>query len=348
MSLPYRKLGKTDIEVSAICLGTMTWGEQNNEAEAFSQMDYALDQGVNFFDTAELYPIPPKAGTYGRTEKIIGAWLKKTGNRQRIVLASKVCGPTAWCEHIREGKARLDAKNIIAACEASLSRLQTDYLDLYQSHWPDRNANFFGKLGYQHAADEQTTPIEETLEAMDRLIEQGKVRHAGVSNETPWGVMRHVQVSEIAGSTRIASIQNPYNLLNRSFEVGLAEIACREEISLLAYSPLAFGVLSGKYRNGTRPARARLTLFDSYTRYTGEVAEAATQAYVQLAGEHGLDAAEMALAFVLRQPFVCSAIIGATTMAQLTDNIASSALHLSDAVIEGIEAIQRRYPNPCP
>jgi len=348
MTMQYRQLGKTGIEVSSICLGSMTWGEQNSEAEAFAQMDYALDQGINFFDTAELYAIPPKAETYGRTEEIIGAWLKKTGNRQRIVLASKVCGPTAWCEHIREGKARLDAKNIIAACEASLNRLGTDYIDLYQTHWPDRNANFFGKLGYQHDTEEQTIPIEETLEAISRLIEQGKVRNLGVSNETPWGVMQHVNLSAATKLARIASIQNPYSLLNRSFEVGLAEIACREEVGLLAYSPLAFGVLSGKYLNGSRPARARLTLFDSYTRYTGAVAEAATQAYVQLADDHGLDPAQMALAFILRQPFVCSAIIGATTMAQLADNIASSELCLSDAVMEGIEAIHQRYPNPCP
>ncbi|MDQ6987389.1 MAG: NADP(H)-dependent aldo-keto reductase [Mariprofundaceae bacterium] len=346
--MKYRKLGKTDIDVSSICLGSMTWGEQNSQAEAFEQMDYALDQGVNFFDTAELYAIPPKAETYGRTEEIIGAWFKKTGKRQRIVLASKVCGPTVWCEHIRHGKARLNAKNIIAACEASLCRLHTDYLDLYQTHWPDRNANFFGKLGYQHDAEEQKIPIEETLEAMSRLVDQGKVRHVGVSNETPWGVMRHVNLSAGTELARIASIQNPYSLLNRSFEIGLAEIACREHVGLLAYSPLAFGVLSGKYLNGAKPSAARLTLFDSYTRYTGDLAEAATQAYVQLADEHGLDPAQMALAFILRQPFVCSAIIGATTMAQLADNFASSELSLSDAVMEGIEAIHRRYPNPCP
>ncbi|MDX8392915.1 MAG: NADP(H)-dependent aldo-keto reductase [Mariprofundaceae bacterium] len=348
VSMQYRKLGKTDIEVSSIGLGTMTWGEQNSEAEAFAQMDYALDHGVNFFDTAELYAIPPKAETYGRTEQIIGAWLKKTGRRDEIVLASKVCGPTEWCAHIRAGKSRLDMKNIIAACEASLIRLQTDYLDLYQTHWPDRNTNFFGKSGYQHAAVETFTPIEETLAAMARLVEQGKVRHIGVSNETPWGVMRYLQAGEANDSPRIASIQNPYSLLNRSFEVGLAEMSCREDVGLLAYSPLAFGVLSGKYLNGARPAAARLTLFDSYSRYSGEVAEAATQAYVQLAHTHDLDPAQMALAFILRQPFVCSAIIGATTMAQLVDNIASTELDLSDAVLEGIETIQRRYPNPCP
>jgi len=346
--MQYRKLGKTDIEVSAIALGTMTWGEQNTPDEAFRQMDYALDKGVNFFDTAELYAIPPKAETYGRTEEIIGQWLKKTGRRDDIVLASKVCGPTDWCPHIRSGKSRLDAKNIMQACEHSLKRLQTDHLDLYQTHWPDRNANFFGKLDYQHDSDEQLTPIAETLEALNQLVKQGKVRHIGISNETPWGMMQYLQLSDRLNLSRIASIQNPYSLLNRSFEVGAAEISCRENVGLLAYSPLAFGMLSGKYLNGAKPENARLTLFDTYTRYSGEQGQLATAAYVQLAREHDVSPAQMALAFILHQPFITSAIIGATTMPQLQENIAAMDVSLSDSVLEGIEAIHKRYPNPCP
>ncbi len=344
----YRKLGNTDIEVSVICLGTMTWGGQNTQAQAFAQMDYALDQGVNFFDTAELYAIPPQAETYGRTEEIIGNWFRKTGKRDRVILASKVCGPTGWCPHIREGKSRLDAKNIIAACDNSLHRLQTDYLDLYQVHWPDRHANFFGKLGYEPEDDTDATPVEETLEVINLLVRQGKVRHVGISNETPWGAMQYLHLAATKELPRIVSIQNPYSLLNRSFEVGLAEIACRESVGLLAYSPLAFGMLSGKYLNGARPTEARITLFPDYTRYTKPQGQAATAAYVQLACEHGLDPARMALAFVHSRPFLTSAIIGATTMQQLQANIASLDVMLSDEVIAGIQDIHTRYPNPCP
>jgi len=345
----YQHLGRTDLQVSSLALGSMTWGEQNTQKEAFRQMDYAVESGINFFDTAELYAIPPKAETYGSTEAIIGNWLQKTGYRDKLVLASKVCGPTAWCPHIRHGKARLDAANIIAACEGSLKRLQTDYLDLYQTHWPDRNTNYFGKLGYRHAADEQGTPIDETLEALGRLVDSGKVRHVGVSNETPWGVMRHLQSADSQPTLpRIASIQNPYSLLNRTFEIGLAEIACREDVGLLAYSPLGFGVLSGKYLNGKIPANSRLALFSAYTRYSGHAAGTATAAYVQLAQEHGLKPAQMALAFIQQQPFVGSCIIGATSMDQLQENIGSSEVHLSADVLAGIEAIHARLPNPCP
>ncbi len=347
--MDYTELGRTGIRVSRIALGTMTWGEQNTPEEAFRQMDAALDAGINLFDTAELYPVPPRAETYAETERIIGRWLKERNCRDRIVLATKVCGPTGWCPHIREGKARLDAANIIAACEASLKRLNTDRIDLYQTHWPDRNTNFFGKLGYTHDPNEEATPIEETLEALDRLVRDGKVRAVGVSNETPWGVMRHLTLAEQSGMPRIASIQNPYNLLNRSFEVGLAEIACREQVGLLAYSPLGFGVLTGKYLDGQRPEGARLTLFpDRYRRYSGPIAEAATREYVALARKHGLRPAQMAIAFVLRQPFVTSCIIGATRMEQLAENIAAADLELGEDVVEGIEAIHRRYPNPCP
>ncbi|MDQ6964491.1 MAG: aldo/keto reductase, partial [Mariprofundales bacterium] len=259
---------QTGLSLPALALGTMTWGEQNSQDEAFAQMDYALAHGWNFFDTAELYAIPPKAETYGATETIIGNWLQQRGCRERVILASKVCGPTTWCPHIRGGRARLDATNIIAACDASLRRLQSDYIDLYQLHWPDRNCNFFGKLGYLHQSDEVQTPIVKTLQALGQLVTAGKVRYIGLSNETPWGVMEYLRLAGELGLPRIATIQNPYNLLNRSYEVGLAEISCRESVPLLAYSPLGFGVLSGKYMGGAEPEGARLTLFEEYNRYS--------------------------------------------------------------------------------
>jgi len=344
----YNRLGKTNLNVSSICLGSMTWGEQNNQAQAFEQMHYAHDRGINFFDTAELYAVPPKADTYGKTESMIGEWFKQTGRRSNIILASKVCGPTTWCPHIREGKARLDRKNIIAACEGSLRRLQTDYIDLYQTHWPDRKTNYFGKLGYRHQSEESGDTIEETLSAMQELVDAGKVRHIGISNETPWGMMQHLHLSERRDLPRIASIQNPYNLLNRSFEVGLAEISCREQVGLLAYSPLAFGVLSGKYLHGNKPANARITLFEHYTRYSNAEADRANAAYIEVAAKYGLDPAQMALAFIRQQPFVTSTIIGATNMEQLASNIASHTITLSDTCIEEIESIHHMQPNPCP
>jgi len=344
----YGKLGDTDIDVSLICLGTMTWGGQNSESEAFAQMDYALAQGVNFFDTAELYAIPPRAETYGRTEEIIGNWFRRSGKRDQVILASKVCGPTGWCPHIRKGKSKLDRKNIFSACEASLRRLQTDYLDLYQVHWPDRRTNFFGQLGYQPEPDDDATPIEETLSALAELVAAGKLRHIGISNETPWGMMQYLHLAETKGLPRIVSIQNPYSLLNRSFEVGLAEIACRERVGLLAYSPLAFGTLSGKYLDGARPEDGRITLFPDYTRYTKPEGAAATRKYVDLARAYGLDPAQMALAFAHSRPFLTSTIIGATSMQQLASNIASMDISLSEDVIAGIEAIHTAHPNPCP
>ena len=346
--MQYADLGTAGLRVSRLALGTMTWGEQNTASDAFAQLDMALDAGVNLIDTAELYSIPPRAETYGATEEILGRWLRKTGRRQDVVLATKVCGPTHWCPHIRGGKARLDKKNIQEACEGSLRRLGIDYLDLYQVHWPDRKTNFFGRLGYEHDSNEAMTPLEETLEALTDLVEQGKVRAIGVSNETPWGVMRYLAIAERHGWPRIASIQNPYNLLNRSFEIGLAEVSCREDVGLLAYSPLAFGVLSGKYLDGKKPAGSRLTLFEQYTRYSNPQGQAATRAYVELAMDHGLDPAQMALAFVLRQPFVRSVIIGATTLAQLRANLDAIELYLPDSLLEEIERVHRRYPNPCP
>lgn len=347
--MQYRKLGNTDIDVSVICLGTMTWGEQNSQAEAFAQMDYALEQGVNFFDTAELYSIPPKAATYGRTEEIIGNWLAQRGTRERIVLASKIAGPGEdWLPHIRAGKTRFNRTHIEAALNASLKRLQTDYLDLYQLHWPERNTNFFGQLGFSPAQQDDFTPIAETLQALDAQVRAGKIRHIGVSNETPWGAMRFLQAAEQLGLARIVSIQNPYSLLNRSYEVGLAEISWRERCGLLAYSPLGFGVLSGKYLDKAQPPGSRLTLFPDYTRYSNPAAESATVRYVALARAHRLDPAQMALAFVNSRPFLTSTIIGATNMDQLKSNIGSIDLSLSQQVLEGIEAIHTAHPNPSP
>jgi aryl-alcohol dehydrogenase-like predicted oxidoreductase len=343
------RLGRTDIEVSTLCLGTMTWGEQNSEAEAHAQLDRALDAGINFIDTAELYPVPPCAETQGRTEAYIGSWLATRGGRDRIVLATKVCGRADWLDHIRGGNTRLDRANISAAFDASLARLQTDYVDLYQLHWPDRETNFFGPLGYAHSDEEdQGAPIEETLSVLGDLVRSGKVRHVGLSNETPWGVTRFLAAAEAAGLPRVVSVQNPYNLLNRSFEVGLAEIAHREQVGLLAYSPMAFGVLSGKYLDGARPAGARVTLFERFSRYTGPEAEPAVRAYVELARDHGLSPAQMALAFVTSRSFLTANIIGATSLEQLEENLGSAEVTLGDDLIEAIETLQRRYSNPCP
>ena len=339
-----RKLGSSELNVSLICLGTMTWGEQNTETEAHEQMDYAVSQGINFFDAAEMYPVPPKAETQGRTEQYIGTWFKKTGKRKDIVMATKVTGPGT--AHIRGGS-RLDRKSVIEACEDNLKRLQTDYIDLYQIHWPERATNYFGRLGYEHSHD-RATPIEETLGALAELVKQGKVRHIGISNETPWGVSEYLRLSRELKLPRIVSIQNPYSLLNRSYEIGLAEFSHRESLSLLAYSPMAFGVLSGKYLGGARPAGARVSLFTRFSRYTNPQAEAATAAYVELAQQHGLDPAQMSLAFVNTRPFLTSTIIGATTMAQLRNNIASHELKLSKEVMQGIEQIHKRHTIPCP
>lgn len=313
-------------------------------------MDYAIAQGINFFDTAELYPIPPDAHTYGQTETIIGEWFKARGNRQDIILASKVAGPADdWLPHIRDEATRqLDKKNIEAAIEASLKRLQTDYLDLYQLHWPDRKTNFFGKLGYRHDPDDHPVAVEETLSVLNDLVKTGKVRHIGLSNETPWGVMRFIAAANQQDMPRVVSVQNPYSLLNRSYEIGLAEISIREQCGLLAYSPLGFGVLSGKYIGGARPAGARITQWPDYNRYLSPEAIAATEAYVKLAAEHGLDPAQMALAFVNSRAFLTSNIIGATSLEQLKSNIDSIKLHLSDEVLKGIEAIHQQHPNPGP
>ncbi len=346
--MEYRRLGHTDVKVSAICLGTMTFGEQNTESEAHTQLDYAVEAGVNFIDTAEMYPVPPTGDTYGRTEEYIGSWLQQRGNRERIILASKVAGPARDLAYLRNGKARLDRANIEAALDGSLKRLRTDYLDLYQLHWPDRSTNTFGKLGYQHDPADKPIPIEETLQALGDLVQAGKVRHIGLSNETPWGATRFLQAAKELNLPRAVSVQNPYSLLNRSFEIGMAEVSHREGLGLLAYSPLGFGVLSGKYLGGNQPAGARLTLFDRFQRYRGQRGQLATEAYVSLARSQGLDPAQMALAYVASRPFVTSVIIGATSLDQLASNLKSLDLRLSPLVLSAIEEIHRGNPNPCP
>lgn len=344
-----RQLGNTEITVSLICLGTMTFGEQNSEAEGHEQLDYALAQGVNFIDTAELYAIPPKKETYGRTEEIIGSWLKRRGQRDDLVIASKIAGPgPGWIDHIRDGHSAFNRHHIETALNASLQRLQTDYIDLYQLHWPERSTNYFGRLGYEQSEPNDFTPIEETLSVLKEQIEAGKIRTIGLSNETAWGSMKFLQIAEQLNLPRVVSVQNPYSLLNRSFEVGLAEVAHREALGLLAYSPLGFGVLSGKYVEGSSGPRDRINLWPDYNRYTNPQAIAATREYVALARQHGLSPAQLALAYVNSRPFLTSNIIGATTMAQLKENIASAAIILSEEVLEAIEAIHTRFPYPSP
>ncbi|MBU2948542.1 aldo/keto reductase [Zobellia uliginosa] len=342
-NLPY-----TDIEVSKICLGTMTWGKQNTEEEGHEQMDFALDNGVNFFDTAELYPVPAHPDRHSATEKIIGTWFKKNGNRDKVILGTKIAGKAEFTKFIRTNGFSPDA--IRSAVEGSLERLQTDYIDLYQLHWPERNTNYFGKRGYKHdISDHWKDNIHQVLETMRDLIREGKIRHVGISNETPWGTMRFLTESKVhAGLPRAITIQNPYSLLNRQFEVGLSEISLREKIGLLAYSPMGFGTLSGKYLGGMKPATSRITLFPNYNRYSNDPAIKATEMYHELAQKHGLSMAQMALAFVNTRPFLTSTIVGATSIKQLKENIESIDLKLNDEVLEGIEAIHNSIPNPAP
>ncbi len=347
--MQYRPLGRTDIQVSRICLGTMTFGEQNSEAEAFQMMDVALDMGVNFFDTAEMYSFPCRAETQGDSERAIGDWMAARGNRDKVVVATKITGPDDGpFLHVRGGDLSFGPKQIKDAVEQSLQRLKADYIDLYQLHWPERSTNFFGQLGYIHKEDEDWTPFEDVLGALGRMVEAGKIRAIGCSNESPWGLLKMLDLADAAGLARMASIQNPYSLLNRTFEVGLAEVAIREDCGLLAYSPLAFGVLSGKYLNGARPSKGRLTLYPHYARYIQPRGEQATEDYVNLAREHDLDPAQMALAYVNTRRFVTANIIGATTSEQLESNILSDDLVLSDSVLEGIELIHTINPNPAP
>ena len=345
-----RKLGKTDISVSALCLGTMTWGEQNTQDDAFAQMDYALEQGINFFDTAELYAAPPRRETYGATETIIGHWFQQRGQRDKIVLATKVVGPSAQMGYMRQsGEApRLNRAHIREALEGSLRRLQTDYIDLYQLHWPHRDANTFGRLNFQQTPDEDMIAPKETLAVLDELVREGKVRHVGLSNETPWGVMTFKKLAEQGRGPEVVSIQNPYSLLNRSFEVGLAEVALREQVGLLAYAPLAAGALSGKYLDGARPTGARMTLFPQQTRYVNPQGLGATADYLALAQKHGVNPVHMALAFVTTRPFVTSNIFGARTMDQLKHAIASQDFVFSDDLLRDLEDLGRKHTIPCP
>lgn len=333
-------------EVSKICLGTMTWGQQNTEAEAHQQISYALDRGINMLDAAEMYPVPPRAKTQGRTEEYIGTWFKKTGLRDKYILATKAAGPNPEFHYLRGGP-RFTREQLMEAVDGSLRRLQTECIDLYQLHWPDRYTNFFGQRGYFHR-EQPETPIDETLRALQELVAAGKIKTIGLSNETPWGTMKFLELADREGLPRVESIQNPYGLLNRTYEIAMAEVSHREDVGLLAYSPLGMGLLTGKYRHGARPEGSRMAVFERFTRYDGTETLEATEQYLQLADEHGLNPTHMALAFVNTRPFVLSNIIGATTMEQLKMNIDSLNVTLSKDVLKGIEAIQQRLPNPAP
>lgn len=343
-----RKLGRTGLEVTEICLGTMTWGRQNTEAEGHAQMDWAIDRGITFWDTAEMYAIPPTAETYGRTEEIIGSWFASRGGRARVVLATKAIGRApggfGW---VRGGGARLDRDNLVRAVEDSLRRLRTDHIDLYQLHWPDRPTNRFGRRDVP-PPDDEATPIDETLRALDDLVRAGKIGHVGLSNESAWGTMTFLRFSEALGLTRIASIQNAYNLLNRTFEEGLAEIALREDVGLLAYSPLGAGTLTGKYLDGRVPPGSRRAIDQRPSRYARPNADAATRAYLDLAGRYGLDPAQMAIAFVLSRSFVTSAIIGATSMEQLATDAGAAEVELPPELLQEIDGLRAVFTDPCP
>ncbi len=344
----YKKLGNTDIKVSTFCLGTMTWGEQNTQKEGLKQMDYALDQGVNFWDTAELYAVPPRAETYGHTEIIIGNWFKKTKKRDKVILGTKVAGPMR--AYLRGGANNYGLEKMTEAINDSLKRLQTDYIDLYQLHWPERNTNTFGRLGYEHKENENWTKFEDVLGNLQRFIDSGKIREIGLSNETPWGVSKYLELSKEKKLPRMISIQNPYSLLNRTYEVGLAEISIRDEIGLLAYSPLASGYLSGKYRNETYPKGSRIERdwdFWKY-RYNTPNLKNAVEEYYKISKKYNLNMSQMSLKFCEIQPFMTSVIIGATTMEQLKTNIESVNVNLSDDVIKEINKVQTIYPSPCP
>jgi aryl-alcohol dehydrogenase-like predicted oxidoreductase len=342
----YRNLGDSGIQVSEVCLGTMTFGQQNTRAEAFRLLDHAVAAGVNVLDTAEMYPIPPRAETYGATEEIVGDWLAARGGRENIVVATKIVGP--GIAYLNRDGGAFAPRHLKAAIDASLRRLRTDTIDLYQLHWPERSTNMFGQRGYRHGDERPFTPFADVLAALADEIRAGRVRAVGLSNETPWGLATCLRLAGENGLPRVASIQNPYSLLNRLFDVGLAEITERERVGMLAYSPLAFGVLTGKYAAGARPAGARLTLFPHYTRYMKPRAIAATEAYVDLGRRHGLRPAQMALAFVAAQPFVTSVIIGARTQQQVEENLAAFEMALPEDVLAQIAAVHEDNPDPAP
>ena len=344
--MKYTKLPHTDIKVSKLCLGTMTWGNQNTQAEGFEQMDYALDQGVNFFDTAELYPVPATKETYAETERIIGNWFEKTGNRDKVVLASKIAGTGDYTAHIRTNGFSPEA--LKDAVNQSLKRLKTDYIDLYQLHWPERNTNTFGVRDYKHVEDKWEDNFNQILHTLDEIIKSGKIRQVGISNEKAWGTMRYLEESKHHNLPRMITIQNAYSLLNRVFEGDMAEIAIREQIGLLAYSPMAFGVLSGKYIKGTAGDNARLKLFPRFARYSSEQSTEATKGYLKIAEQHNITLAQLSLAFVTSRPFITSNIIGATSMLQLKENIDSINVTLNQDVLDAIEKVHNNIPNPAP
>ena len=346
--MKFKRLGNTNLNVSLICLGTMTWGEQNSEQEGYEQMDYAFEKGINFFDTAELYAIPPKEKTYGKTEEIIGNWFAKRKNRKKIILASKIAGPgLSW---IRGGGSQYSEKSIESALNDSLKRLKTDYIDLYQLHWPERNTNYFGDLDYEHKENERSwNSFESILKVLKKFIEQGKIRYIGLSNETPWGFSKFLQIAKEQKLPKIVSVQNPYNLINRTYEIGMSEISMREGAGLLAYSPLGVGYLTGKYRNNKKPKNSRLDLFyENYPRYHNQRTYNAVDKYFKIAQKHKISLAQLSLAFVNSRDFVTSNIIGATKMEQLKENIDSINVSLDQKIIDEINLVHENIPNPAP
>ena len=345
--MKYTTLPNTNIKVSEICLGTMTFGQQNTESDAHEQLNYAVEKGINFIDTAEMYSIPGRKETQGSTERFVGSWLKDQ-KREDLIVTSKVVGPNDYFKYIRENLG-FSKEVLREALEKSLNRLQTDYVDLYQLHWPERNTNFFGKRNYKHDANEKWEDnFKEVIEVLDGFVKEGKIRHYGVSNETSWGLMRQLEESKMNNTTRCKTIQNPYSLLNRTFEMNLAEVAHRENVGLLAYSPLAFGTLSGKYLNGNLPENSRLKLFANYSRYSNKQAYLLTEKYLELSNELNISLAQLSLAFVNQREFVTANIIGATTMEQLKENIESIHVELSQETLQKIDSIQELQPNPAP
>ena len=345
--MKFKKLGNTELDVSLICLGTMTWGTQNSEKDAFEQMDYSLEKGINFFDTAELYSVPPTSESYGKTEIMIGNWFEKKKNRKKVILASKVAGP--GCDWIRGGGNNFNEKNIGKAIDGSLKRLKTDYIDLYQLHWPERSTNCFGRRDFTLRENEKEwNDFESILYALSKFIKCGKIRYIGMSNETPYGLSKYLELSKNKNLPRMMSVQNPYSLVNRTYEIGMSEISIREKCGLLVYYPLAAGALSGKYRNGQMPKNSRLSLFKGWERMINPLAMKAYDEYYNLAKEYNLTMVQLAQAFVNSRPFVTSNIIGATNMEQLKENIESVKIDLSEEIIEKINLIHNNNPNPSP